>query len=57
MPYCLSCKNHFETIDEMEWIDCNRMGLCKPCANVGTTKTIMITGLDEGYIGVTDRSR
>jgi nucleoside-diphosphate-sugar epimerase len=50
MPYCLSCKNHFETIEEMEWIDCNRMGLCKGCGNVKETKTIMITGKNKGYI-------
>lgn len=50
MPYCLSCRNHFETIPEMEWIDCNRMGLCKACGNVSKVKTIMITGLEDGYI-------
>jgi UDP-glucose 4-epimerase len=50
MPYCLSCRNHFQTIEEMQTIDCNRMGLCKECGNVAKVKSIMITGLEEGYI-------
>ncbi|NIT61431.1 MAG: NAD-dependent epimerase/dehydratase family protein, partial [Aliifodinibius sp.] len=35
----------------MEWIDCNRMGMCKACMTDSPLRTILLTGQETGYIG------